>query len=134
SPTQYAVKGGPRMPHPEAHMDMVAEANALGGAKPWKYLIVDSLYMMNKKFATPYIVYYPTVSRDGLPFAINPAIREMQGPNFDKKRSWRGNIIVGKVWDHNQPFTSMMDASIADFAIIKNFFMNQAAPSCMYLV
>ncbi|KAJ7272668.1 hypothetical protein B0H12DRAFT_1008015 [Mycena haematopus] len=134
SPTQYAVEASPRMPHPEALMEFVAEANTLGVRKPWNYLIIERLQMMGKKFAAPYIVYYPTVSRDGLPFRINSTIRDLQGLNFDRKRPWRGNIIVGKVQDYNHPFESMIDATMADFAIIKNFFVNEAAPSCTYIL
>jgi hypothetical protein len=54
--------------------------------------IVDSLDMMNKKFTYPYIVYYPTVSRDGMPFAINKSIRDIQGRDFNEKYAWRGTI------------------------------------------
>ncbi|KAF7330784.1 hypothetical protein MVEN_02417600 [Mycena venus] len=150
SPTQYGPNPGPRMPHPEAHMDFIAESSGLGGAKPWKYFvsrpsfpspdfaanfsyptkIVDSLDMMNKKFTHPYIVYYPTVSRDGMPFPINKSIRDIQGPDFNEKFAWRGNIIIGKFRDHDHPFTSMMDASMADFPILKNFIRTRARQQC----
>ncbi|KAF7354946.1 hypothetical protein MSAN_01409600 [Mycena sanguinolenta] len=133
SPTHYGHNPGPRMPHPEAHMDFIAESSGLGGAKPWKYFIVDSLDMMNKKFTHPYIVYYPTVSRDGMPFPINKSIRDIQGPDFQEKYAWRvsqGNIIIGKFRDHDQPFTSMMDASMADFPILKNFIRTRARQQC----
>ncbi|KAF8211557.1 hypothetical protein K438DRAFT_1568554 [Mycena galopus ATCC 62051] len=127
SPTHYGSNPGPRMPHPEAHMDFIAEPSGLGGAKPWKYFIIDSLDGMNKKFSHPYIVYYPTVSRDGMPFPINKSIRDIQGPDFNEKYAWRGNIIIGKFRDHNnQPFASMMDASMADFPILKNFIRTRA--------
>ncbi|KAJ7047777.1 hypothetical protein C8F04DRAFT_21760 [Mycena alexandri] len=127
SPTQYGPHGGPRMPHPEAHMDFIAEATGLG--KPWKYFIVDSLDGMSKKFAHPYIVYYPTVSRDGMPFPINKSIKDIQGADYNEKYAWRGNIIIGKFRDHDRPFESLMDASIADFAILKNFIRTRARGS-----
>ncbi|KAJ7265848.1 hypothetical protein B0H12DRAFT_172826 [Mycena haematopus] len=130
SPTHYGPHPGPRMPHPEAHMDFIAESSGLGGAKPWKYFIVDSLDMMNKKFAHPYIVYYATISRDGMPFPINKSIRDIQGPDFKEKYAWRGNIIIGKCSSYDQPFTSMMDASMADFPILKNFIRTRARHQC----
>ncbi|KAJ7667603.1 hypothetical protein DFH06DRAFT_1322201 [Mycena polygramma] len=130
SPTQYGATPGPRMPHPEAHMDFIAEANGLGGAKPWKYFIVDSLDQMNKKFTHPYI-----------------SVRDIQGPDYNEKYAWRGNIIIGKFRDHDHPFTSFMDASMADFVsraldteapfnsdplqpILKNFIRTRARQQC----
>ncbi|KAJ7087245.1 hypothetical protein B0H15DRAFT_950131 [Mycena belliarum] len=130
SPTQFGMNSGPRMPHPEAHMDYIAEANGLGGAKPWKYLLVEALEGMNKKFTNPYIVYYPTVSRDGMPFPINKCIRDLQGSHFDERVAWRGNVIIAKYRDH--PFVSMMDASMADFPILKNFIRGRGSPQIQY--
>ncbi|KAK7061354.1 hypothetical protein R3P38DRAFT_3166333 [Favolaschia claudopus] len=125
SPTHYGSNPGPRMPHPEAHMDFIAEASS-GSSKPWKYFIVDALDGMSRKFSNPYIVYYATVSRDGMPFPINKSIRDLQGADFNEKYAWRGNIIIGKFRDHDHPFTSMMDASMADFPILKNFIRTRA--------
>ncbi|KAJ7179520.1 hypothetical protein C8R46DRAFT_643011 [Mycena filopes] len=124
SPTQYGLLAGPRMPHPEAHMDFIAEATGLG--KPWKYFIVDALDGMSKKFAHPYIVYYPVVSRDGMPFPINKSIRDIQSTEFNEKYAWRGNIIIGKFSDHDAPFSSMMNMSMADFPLLKNFIRARA--------
>ncbi|OBZ71917.1 hypothetical protein A0H81_08210 [Grifola frondosa] len=60
-----------RMPHPEMYMDYIAE---LAGLRPWKFHLVEALDGMNKKFATPYIIFYPTISRDGMPFPVNKCI------------------------------------------------------------
>ncbi|KAJ7638444.1 hypothetical protein FB45DRAFT_1132235 [Roridomyces roridus] len=129
SPTQYGANPGPRMPHPEGHMDFIVESRSLpGGMKPWRYLIVDALDQMTKNFNHPYIVYYPVMSRDGMPFPINQAIRDIQGKNFNEHTAWRGNIIIGKFREHDQPFTSMMDASISDFPILKNFMGTRPSP------
>jgi len=117
------------MPHPEAYMDFIAEPSSLGGAKPWKFFIVYSLDGMNGKFSHPYIVYYPTVSRDGKPFPINKSIRNIQDANFCEQNAWRGNVIIGKFHDHDHPFYSLMDASMADFPIMKNFIRSQASPA-----
>jgi hypothetical protein len=81
---------------------------------------------MNRKFANPYIVFYPIVSRDGMPFPFNKAIREIQGRAFREEFAWRGDIIVAKYRD--SPFSSMMDASMADFPLLKNYLLTHGAP------
>lgn len=81
--------------------------------------IIDMLDGMTKKFDKPYIVFYPTVSRDGMPFPINKFVRDTQGRHYQESRAWRGNLLVAKYQDAQ--FSSMMDASIADFPLIKNW-------------
>ena len=81
---------------------------------------------MNRKFTNPYIVFYPTVSRDGMPFPTNKCIREIQGRAYKEEISWRGNIVVAKYRD--SPFTSLMDATMADFPILKNFLLTHGSP------
>ncbi|KAJ7283369.1 hypothetical protein C8J57DRAFT_1292314 [Mycena rebaudengoi] len=124
-PTQHGFHTGPpaRMPHPEVYMDYVADGI---GARPWRYLLVESLDGMNRKFTNPYVVFYPTLSRDGMPFPINKCIRDIQGPLFNEQVAWRGNVIIAKFRD--SPFTSMIDASMADFPILKNFLRNRGSP------
>ncbi|KAJ3550637.1 hypothetical protein NMY22_g354 [Coprinellus aureogranulatus] len=136
------------MPHPEVFMDYIAEI----GARAWKYQVslksralcfpckcasrlinsacipklVEALDGMNKKFANPYIIFYPTVSRDGMPFPVNKCIKDIQGKAFKEPHAWRGNIVIAKYRD--DPFTSMIDASMADFAILKNFLLTHGCP------
>jgi len=112
-----------RMPHPEVHMDYIAENL---GSRAWKYQLVEALDCMNRKFANPYIIFYPVVSRDGLPFPINKTIRDIQGRGFHEQAAWRGNILIGKYRDN--PFSSLMDASMADFPIIKNYLLTHGCP------
>ncbi|KAK7060141.1 hypothetical protein VNI00_000905 [Paramarasmius palmivorus] len=112
-----------RMPHPEVHMDYIAEGL---GPRAWKYQLVEALDGMNRKFANPYIIFYPVVSRDGMPFPVNKAIRDIQGRAFREDLAWRGNIIVAKYRDN--PFSSMIDASMADFPILKNYLMTHGCP------
>jgi len=81
---------------------------------------------MNRKFANPYIIFYPAVSRDGMPFPINKSIREIQGQAFKEEYAWRGNIVIAKYCD--SPFSSMIDASMADFPILKNYLLTHGAP------
>ncbi|KAF9535021.1 hypothetical protein CPB83DRAFT_226019 [Crepidotus variabilis] len=113
-----------RMPHPEIHMDYIAEGI---GARSWKYQLVEALDGMNRKFASPYIIFYPVVSRDGMPFPINRTIRDIQGAGYREEHAWRGNIVIAK-YKGDTPFASLIDASIADFAILKNYFLTHGAP------
>ncbi|KAG6877502.1 hypothetical protein C0992_009827 [Termitomyces sp. T32_za158] len=96
------------------------------GPRAWKYHLVEALDGMNRKFTNPYIIFYPIVSRDGMPFPINKSIREIQGRGFREENAWRGNIVIAKYRDN--PFSSMVDTSMADFAILRNYLMTHGAP------
>jgi hypothetical protein len=85
---------------------------------------VEALDGMNKKFANPYIIFYPVVSRDGMPFPVNKCIREIQGTG---ETGWRGNIVIAKYRD--SPWTSLLNASMADFPILKNYLMTHNPPT-----
>lgn len=86
------------------------------------FQLVESLDGMTKKFARPYIIFYPIFSRTGAPFPINKAIREIQGRNYREETAWRGNILVAKYrGEGTDPFASMIDISMADFPILKNY-------------
>jgi hypothetical protein len=85
------------------------------------FQLIESLDGMNKKFTSPYVVFYPTVSRDGMPFPINKCIQDIQGSAFREEMAWRGNVVVGKYTGH--PFSNLVNASMADYPIIKNYFM-----------
>lgn len=135
-----------RVPHPEMYMDYIAEG--LGprswrfkvrdssahsdirpltiGDLPWRLQVVEQLEGMNKKFPSPYIVFYPTVSRDGMPFPANKCAREVQGRCFNEANAWRGNIILAKYRDLD--YSAMMDASMADFPILKNWLSTNIGP------
>ena len=87
--------------------------------------------MMNKKFANPYIIYYPVVSRDGMPFPVNRTVRDIQeevnkGRRGREDHLWRGNLVAAKFADNH--FTQMTDASMADFPILKNYLATHASP------
>jgi hypothetical protein len=82
---------------------------------------------MNRKFASPYIIFYPVVSRDGMPFPINKTIQSIQGRGYREDSAWRGNIVVAKYRD-NDPFNAMIDASMADFPILKNYLLTHGCP------
>ena len=87
--------------------------------------------MMNKKFANPYIIYYPVISRDGIPFPTNRTVRDIQeevnkGRRLPDDQLWRGNLVAAKFADDR--FTQMMDASMADFPILKNYLGTHPFP------
>jgi hypothetical protein len=90
--------------------------------------IVEALDGMNRKFANPYIIFYPVVARDGMPFPVNRSIRILQGNSFKEEQAWRGNIVVAKYSGGEIPFSSLIDASMADFAMLKNYFLTHGAP------
>jgi hypothetical protein len=88
--------------------------------------------MMNKKFTNPYIIYYPVVSRDSMPFPVNQTVQGIQeevnkGRQLREEQLWRGNLVAAKF--ANDQFTQIMDASMADFPILKNFLGTHASPA-----
>jgi hypothetical protein len=87
---------------------------------------VEALDGMNKKFTTPYVIFYPVISRDGMPFPINKCIREIQGAAFKEEWAWRGNIVIAKYRDDR--FSAMTDASMADFPLLKNYLSTHYSP------
>jgi hypothetical protein len=104
-------------------MDYIAEGL---GHRSWGFHLIEMLDGMNRKFANPYVIFYPLVSRDGMPFPVNKCIRDIQGRNFREDMAWRGNIVIGKYRDN--PFASMVNASMADFPLIKNYLMTHGCP------
>lgn len=82
---------------------------------------------MLQKLPTPYVVFYPVMSRDGMPFPVNKCIREIEGSKYAEDRAWRGNLVVAKYKDTK--YSAMIDASMADFPIIKNYLSTHLAPS-----
>lgn len=59
-------------------------------------------------------------------FPINKCIRELQGRNYREETAWRGNIVVAKYRDN--PFSTLIDASMADFPILKNYLLGHGSP------
>ncbi|KAI0052561.1 hypothetical protein FA95DRAFT_1483235 [Auriscalpium vulgare] len=112
-----------RFPHPEVYMDYIAENI---GPRAWHYQLVEALDGMNKKFTNPYIIYFPVVSRDGMPFPVNKSVREIQGRLYREEYAWRGNLIIAKYRDAR--FSQMMNASMADFPILKNYLSTHGSP------
>lgn len=82
---------------------------------------------MNKKFANPYVVFYPVLSRDNMPFPINKCLKEIQGLNYREPIAWRGNLIIAKFRD--EQLSAFMDASMADFPILKNYLSKHFPPT-----
>ena len=76
---------------------------------------------MNRPFATPFIIFYPYVSRDGQPFGINKGIRKLKHKSIPDGHCWHGNLIIAKFSD--QQFSAYIDATMADYPIIKNWLL-----------
>ncbi|KAI0055684.1 hypothetical protein BV25DRAFT_1873060 [Artomyces pyxidatus] len=112
-----------RVPHPEVYMDFLAENLRL---RAWRHQLVEALDGMNKKFTCPYIIFFPVISHDGMPFPINRIIQEMQGSMFVKEYAWRGDIVVAKYSDGH--FSQITNASMADYPILKNYLSTHASP------
>jgi len=90
-------------------MEYIAEDPNL---RAWHFQFVEALDMMNKKFANPYIIYYPVVSRDGMPFPANRTVRDIQeevnkGRRLREDQLWRGNLVTAKFADDH--FTQMIE-------------------------
>ena len=81
---------------------------------------------MNKKFINPYVIFYPVLSRDGMPFPINKCLKEIQGPNYRENFAWRGNLVIAKYRD--EQLSTLMDATMADFPLLKNYLSTHYSP------
>ena len=88
--------------------------------------VVEYLDGMNCKFTNPYIIFYPVVSSDGMQFPVNQCIRDIQGLSFAEEAAWRGSIVIAKYFEN--PYTGMMHASMADYAILRNYFLTHGCP------
>ncbi|KAF7792106.1 hypothetical protein EIP86_003136 [Pleurotus ostreatoroseus] len=113
---QAEVYRAGRMPHPEILMDYIAEGL---GPRGWRFQLLEALDGMNKKFDEPYIIFFPVVSRDGLPFPINKYVKDLQGNLFQESKAWRGNLIIAKYT--NLEYAAMKNISMADFPLVKNY-------------
>lgn len=134
---QAEVYRASRMPHPEILMDYIAEGLGPRGWRfqvnylffsdacivPYQFLqLIEALDGMHKKFDEPYVIFFPVVSRDGLPFPINKYVKDLQGPLFQESKAWRGNLIIAKY--DNLEYTVMKNISMADFPLVKNYLSN----------
>jgi len=112
-----------RIPHPEMHTEYIA-GNI--GSRAWNYQPIEAFDGMNKKFTNPYVIFYPVLSHDEIPFPVNEPLREVQGSQFHADRAWLGSIVVAKYRDAG--FIRMMNASMADFPLVKNYLMLHGSP------
>ncbi|KAI0367557.1 hypothetical protein BV20DRAFT_1054678 [Pilatotrama ljubarskyi] len=119
-PTLTAPFRGGREPHPEIYMTYIS---AHMGRDAWGFQVVEALYGMQKPLATPFIIFYPTASSDLMPFPVNKHVRNIQG-KLPIEHAWCGDLVVAKYKDTT--YSEMIDASMADYPIIKNFLFWQA--------
>lgn len=82
---------------------------------------------MNKMFVNPYVIFYPVLSRDGMPFPINKCLKEIQGPNYRENLAWRGNLVIAKYRDER--LSTLMDATMADFPLLRNYLSKHYPPT-----
>jgi len=82
---------------------------------------------MNKMFVNPYVIFYPVLSRDGMPFPINKCLKEIQGPNYRENLAWRGNLVIAKYRDER--VSTLMDATMADFPLLRNYLSKHYPPT-----
>lgn len=122
--SHHSLPATAKIPHPEMYMDFIAEGV---GSQAWKSHVVEMLDGMNKKFANPYVVFYPVLSRDGMPFPINKCLKEIQGPNYREHLAWRGNLVIAKYRD--EQLSAPMDANMADFPLLKNYLSTHRQPT-----
>ena len=84
--------------------------------------MLESLEGMTRPFPNPYIIFYPVLPRPGTTLPINKTIREIQGRSFSEYDAWRGNVVIAKFrGGGSDPFANLMDISMADFPILKNY-------------
>lgn len=79
---------------------------------------------MKNPFHRPFIAFYPVVSRDGMDFPLNKHLRGVHRVSSANVHAWRGDIVVGKYQDLE--YSAMVDMSIADFPLIKNYFVTHS--------
>lgn len=82
---------------------------------------------MNKKFASPYVIYYSVLSRDGIAFPVNKCVKEIQGSQYREGFAWRGNLVIAKFRDEQA--STPMDATMADFPLLKNYLATHCSPA-----
>ncbi|KAF9649313.1 hypothetical protein BDM02DRAFT_3128410 [Thelephora ganbajun] len=123
SGSQHPPPAMAKVPHPEMYMDFIAEGI---GSRAWQSHVVEMLDGMNKKFANPYVVFYPVLSRDGMPFPINKCLKEIQGSNYRENIAWRGNLVIAKYRD--EQLSTPVDATMADFPLLKNYLSTHYQP------
>ncbi|KAF9642041.1 hypothetical protein BDM02DRAFT_3157603 [Thelephora ganbajun] len=123
SGSQHTPPAMTKVPHPGMYMGFIASEV---GSQAWQSHVIERLNGMNKKFVNPYIIFYPVLSRDGIPFPINKCLKEIQGPNYHKNLAWRGDLVIAKYCD--EQLSVLIDAIMADFPILKNYLSTHYQP------
>lgn len=111
------------VPHPELLMDYVLESL---GTSACQHQRVEALDEMTTKLEQPFAIFYPVASRDNMPFSVNQCVREIQQGRGLLQRPWRGDLVVVKYQDYT--YTKLTSAKMADFPIIKNYFLTHEGP------
>jgi hypothetical protein len=64
---------------------------------------VDALNFMTAPLARPYTIFYPVISRDGMPFPENQCVREIQQGRALRGNLWRGDLVIAAYTDAYVP-------------------------------
>lgn len=120
-----------------------------------KIQVAKRLDCMTRDFMYPYIIFYPDVAPDGnKKFPVNQFLSNLLDKKCRETQGvWRGDIIIVRCSNATEPFLSLValqinpsdkihwsklysltDATIADFAVIKNYFLNCRAPPLVVCV
>ncbi|KAH9924810.1 uncharacterized protein B0H18DRAFT_403413 [Fomitopsis serialis] len=110
------------VPHPEMYFDHVAPGL---GPRSWRFEPIKKLDGMLIDFPAPYLAFYPIVSSDGMVFPINKCMYEIRGKKIRSPNVWRGDIVVAK---YHSEYVALMDATMADFPLLRNWFSKKPGP------
>jgi hypothetical protein len=77
---------------------------------------------MTSKLENPFGIFYPVHSRDGMQFAVNQCVKEIQHGRGMNGNPWRGDLVIVKYADlyvtmtsHPASFASADPNLFADF-------------------
>jgi len=107
-------------PHPQLLMDHIDDGPVM---QVCNTTVIDSLKGMNRKFATPFVIFSPRQGRGKSQLQVNRTIRDMV-ETVPGAPVWRGDAVVLKY--ENMAFGSVIDCTGSDFPLIRNWLINQA--------
>ena len=82
---------------------------------------------MNRKFANPYVIFYPVLSRDGVAFPINKCLKEIQGANYHEGLAWRGDVVIAKYRD--EQLSALVNVTMADIPLLMSYLSTHYSPA-----
>ncbi|GJE96053.1 hypothetical protein PsYK624_122460 [Phanerochaete sordida] len=137
--------------HPEVFMDWIHENDQV---PRWNSHVIRRLDGMTKDFDNPFIIFYPTRSKDGMPFPVNVCVSTSQKSKMPetihKKKRWRGDIVVAKLKGSSSmamgdmmgtssmetedtkgtSYTELENMRISDYPLVLNWLMRHSPLDC----